>query len=194
MFMFLHDGQTSFYIQASTDFVVVAQPKYDVHSNSETVILERVLESRASKLARDEHLRQSTGNVHAASVHAVHAVGGGVFAAPDGAPTASNNFDPDEKQEVRFCRTQYGLQVLCHDFPPHPLAGPTRDVDVVERTAPWGIGWVGLPLGYRRQVSFGFPQVHCCRVPQRVTQLDPIAATTEVEENNETSSPKRRNS
>ena len=187
MFMFLHDGQTSFYIQGSTDFVVVAHPKYDVHSSSETVILERVLESRASKLARDEHLRQSTGNVHAASVHAVHA-------APDRTPAASNNFDPQEKQEVKFGRTQHGLQVLCHDFPPHPLAGPTRDVDVVERTPPWGIGWVGLPLGYRRQVPFGFPQVQCCRVPQHVRESNPLAATTEVEENNETSSPKRRNS
>ena len=191
--MLLHDGQTSFYVQGSTDFVVVAHPKYDYGTNSETVVLERLLETRASRRARDEHLRQSTGQVHAAS-YPVHAVPGGAFAAPDGSPTASNNFDPEEKQEIKYGRTQYGLEVLCHDFPPHPLAGPTRDVDVVERTPPWGIGWVGLPLGYRRQVSVGFPQVHCCRVPERVIQADPLAPTTEVEENNETPSPKRRNS
>ena len=38
MFMLLHDGQTSFYIQGSTDFVVVAHPKYDYHSSSDTVV------------------------------------------------------------------------------------------------------------------------------------------------------------
>ena len=137
--MFLHNGpgQSSFYIQASTDFVVVAHPKHDHTTNSETVLLERILESRSSRRARDEHLRQASDATFNAGVHAVPAVS----AVP---PTASNNFDPEEKQEVKYGRTQYGLQVVCHNFPPPPLAGPTMDVDVVERTPPFG-HWLPPP-------------------------------------------------
>ena len=135
VFTLLHNGETSFYVQASTDFVVVAHPKHDYATNSATVLLERILEARSSRVARDEHRRQHTAAVHSA-VHAVHAV-------PAVTPTASNHFDPEEKQEIRYGRTQYGLEVLCHYFPPPPLAGYTRDVDVVGRTPP--LGWP--PLG-----------------------------------------------
>ena len=135
--MFLHNDATSFYIQGSTDFVVVAHPKHDYATNSETVLLERILEGRNSKVARDEHHRQSTGAMQHNAVRAVPAV-------PDSpSPTASNTFDPEEKHEIRYGRTQYGLEVLCHYFPPPPLAGHTRDVDVVGRTPP--LGWP--PLG-----------------------------------------------
>ena len=142
VFMLVHEGQSSFYIQGSTDFVVVAHPKHEYATNSETVILERILETRASRRARDEHLRQGCDASFAAGVATgVHAVPE-VPAVP---PTASNVFDPEEKHEVKYGRTQFGLEVFCHNFPPPPPAGPTMDVDVVERTPPWDIGC--HPLG-----------------------------------------------
>lgn len=110
MFMLLHDAGTSFYMQASTDFIVLAHPKFDSVSNSTTVILERILEARASKTARDEFHRTSSS----AAAAAVSAVG----AAP--AVSGTNYFDPEEKQEIRFGRTQYGLEVRCHDPYPSP--------------------------------------------------------------------------
>ena len=138
--MLLHNDESSFYIQGSTDFVVVAHPKHDHATNSKTVILERILEARASRASRDAHYAQMQAATHSA-VPAVPAVPGvpAVFA-------ASNNFDPEEKQEIRFGRTQYGLEVLCHDFHQPPLAGPTRDVDVEERTPPLA-ALVGTPSG-----------------------------------------------
>ena len=109
MFMLLHDSGTSFYVQASTDFVVLAHPKFDSVTNSTTVILERILEARASKNARDEFQRTSYAAVAVSAVGAVPAV-----------PSGTNHFDPEEKQDIRYGRTQYGLEVRCHDPYPAP--------------------------------------------------------------------------
>ena len=109
MFMLLHDADASFYVQASTDFVVLAHPKFDSNTNSTTVILERILEARASKNARDEFHRTSYATAAVGAVPAVPAV-----------PSGSNYFDPEEKQDIRYGRTQYGLEVRCQDPYPTP--------------------------------------------------------------------------
>ena len=137
MFMLLHDGQTSFYVQASTDFVAVAHPKYDANTGTDTVILERILEYRASKEAREQHHKETTQGTHSA-VHAVPAVS----ASP---PTASNTFDVEEKQDIRFGRTQWGLEVLRHASPHLSLPGPP-EMSMWWREHPAG-ALVGPPSG-----------------------------------------------
>ena len=106
MHIMLHNNQSTFYVQASTDFVVV------VHPAQSDVILERILESSSSKTARSLH--------HQASVPAVHA-GYAVPTSGASIPGASNVYDVSEKHDIRFGRGQWGLEAWPAMSPP-PLS------------------------------------------------------------------------
>ena len=139
MFSLVHKDKMSFYFQGSTDFLVAAKPTYENDTDSEKVQLERILESHESRQRRNAHQAQTSDVLFTAGAHAVPAV------PAVQSPTASNVFDPAEKQHITYSMGRHGLEVFFHHFPPPPPAGPTMDVDVVEGTPPWDIGC--HPLG-----------------------------------------------
>ena len=107
--MLLHNGETTFYMQASTDFIIAAHPSVDI-------LLERILESRNGRMARDAWERERSDAILA--VPGVPAVPGHGHAVP---AVASNVFDPEEKHEVKYDRTAHGLQVHCCRVPQKAL-------------------------------------------------------------------------
>ena len=125
----IHEDDTSFYVQGSTDFVICAHRPNDV-------LLEKILETANSKLGRDAWQRER--NHAALAVPDVNAVPGAVPAVP---AVASNYFDTDEKQQVQYQRTQWGLEVKCGRVPRDAMpssfayAGRITEVPQVQKSS-----------------------------------------------------------
>ena len=168
MHMMLHNSQSTFYMQASTDFVVV------VHPIQSDVILERILESSSSKTARNLH--------HQASVPAVHA-GYAVPTSGASIPGASNVYDVAEKHDIRFGRGQWGLEAWPAMSPPPLSSGAS---------GPHPPPFSGLApgrnvTGWALITGVFLPQVKCCRVPQGALNADSTLPPTEVQQKTITS-------
>ena len=123
----IHEDDTSFYMQGSTDFVICAHRPNDV-------LLEKILETTNSKIARDAWQRER--NHAALAVPAVNAVPDAVPAVP---AAGSNYFDPDEKQQVLYQRTVWGLEVKCGRVPkdamPSSAFGRITEVPQVQKSS-----------------------------------------------------------